>query len=59
VAVEYPEYILPHSDFGDPECCGLFFPLVHGDVADIKCNECGFVLCTVPVADLRWAQDEL
>jgi hypothetical protein len=56
---EYPEYILPHSDFGDPECCGLFFPRERGDVADLRCNECGFVLKTVPLADLRRTQDEL
>jgi hypothetical protein len=29
------------------------------DVADLTCNECGFVLKTVPVADLRRTQDEL
>ena len=56
---EYPEYILPHSDFGDPDCCGLLFPLVRGDQADLKCNECGFVLCRVPTANLRRTQDEL
>ena len=55
----YPEYIPPHSDFGDRECCGMFFRLERGDVADLKCNECGFILRTVPVADLRRVQDEL
>ena len=24
----YPEYILPHSDFGDRGCCGLFLPVL-------------------------------
>jgi hypothetical protein len=56
---EYPEYMLPHSDFGDPECCGLFFPVERGDEADLTCNECGFVLRTVPRADLRRVQDEM
>ena len=56
---EYPEYVLPHSEFGDPECCGLFFPCERGDVADLTCNECGFVLQTVPLADLCRVQDEL
>jgi hypothetical protein len=32
---------LPHSDFGDPDCCGLFFPVDRGDQADLTCNECG------------------
>ena len=56
---EYPEYILPHAEFGDPECCGLFLPRERGDLADLTCNECGFVLRTVPLADLRRVQDEL
>jgi hypothetical protein len=30
---EHPEYILPHSAFGDPECCGVFFPIERGDSA--------------------------
>jgi predicted RNA-binding Zn-ribbon protein involved in translation (DUF1610 family) len=30
-----------------------------GAVADLRCNECGFVLKTGPVADLRRTQDEL
>ena len=57
---EYPAYILPHSDFGDPECCGLFFPeaTANGD-AGITCNECGFVLKTVPVAELQRTLDQL
>jgi predicted RNA-binding Zn-ribbon protein involved in translation (DUF1610 family) len=27
--------------------------------ADLTCNECGFVLRTVPIADLRRVQDEM
>jgi hypothetical protein len=30
---EYPEYILPHAEFGDPECCGLLFGVESGDDA--------------------------
>jgi RNase P subunit RPR2 len=56
---EQPEYMLPHSDFGDPECCGLFCPIERGDSADITCNECGLVLKSVPVADLRRTLDEM
>src|ERR1035438_5793132 len=45
---------LPHSDFGDPECCGCLNGVIRGDQADIVCNECGTVLRTVP-APKRWA----
>ena len=57
---DYPAYILPHSEFGDPECCGLFFPeeTEAGDAA-ITCNECGFVIRTVFVADLQKTLDEM
>ena len=56
---EYPEYILPHSEFGDPECCGLLFPVERGDLADITCNECGKIFRTVRVGDLWRALDEM
>jgi hypothetical protein len=56
---DYSEYILRHSDFGDPECCGLFLSRERGDVADLRCNECGFVLQSVPVADLQRVQDQM
>jgi DNA-directed RNA polymerase subunit RPC12/RpoP len=57
---EYPAYILPHAEFGDPECCGLFFPeeTTSGDAA-ITCNECGFVVKTVTVYQLQKALDEM
>jgi hypothetical protein len=56
---EYPEWILPHSDFGDDECCGLFFPVERGDQVDITCNECGLILKTVPAANSRRTLDEM
>jgi hypothetical protein len=34
------------QSFGDPDCCGLFFPVERGDQADLTYNECGFVLRT-------------
>jgi hypothetical protein len=43
--------IVPHSDHGDPECCGCLFPMVREDRADIVCNECDVVVRTVPVAE--------
>ena len=35
---------LPHSEFGDPDCCGCLNGVIHGDWADIVCNECGAVI---------------
>jgi hypothetical protein len=54
-----PEHILPHSDFGDAECCGLLLPFERGDFADIICNECGATIQTVRAADLRRTLDEM
>ena len=31
------------------DCCGCLIVRVRGDQADITCNECGAVICTVPV----------
>ena len=50
---------LPHSDFGDPDCCGCLNGIVHGDHADIVCNECGAVVRTVPAGDLERTLDEM
>jgi len=54
-----PEYVLPHSDFGDAEGCGLLLPFERGDFADIICNECGAIVQTVEAPDLRRALDEM
>jgi len=56
---EYPEDIVPHSDFGDPECCGLLFGIERGDMSDITCNECGVIVRTVPAADLTRTMDQM
>jgi hypothetical protein len=48
---EYPEYIVPHADHGDPECCGLIFPVLRGNSADLVCNECGVIVRMVPASD--------
>ena len=50
---------LPHSDFGESDCCGLFVPVEQGSAAHITCNECGLVLKSVPIADLRRTLDEM
>jgi uncharacterized protein (DUF983 family) len=51
--------MLPHSDFGDPECCGCLYGIVGDGEAEIVCNECGLVIRTVPAADLQRTLDEM
>jgi len=51
--------IVPHSDVGDPECCGCLTTVERGDQIDIICNECGALVRTVPTAEVvqlfcRW-----
>ena len=55
----YIETTLPHSDFGDPDCCGCLNGVIRGDQADIVCNECGTVLRTVPAANVGQTLTEL
>jgi hypothetical protein len=50
---------LPHSSFGDPDCCGCLNGILRGDQADIVCNECDFVVRTVPTAELRQTLTEM
>ena len=45
--------LLPHADFGDPECCGCLHGIINGDLAHIECNECGQVLRRVRAAYLE------
>jgi hypothetical protein len=51
--------IIPHADFGDPDCCGCVFGVVRGDQADIRCNECDALICTVPAPDLERTLTEM
>jgi hypothetical protein len=46
------ETTLPHSDFGDPDCCGCLNGVIRGEQADIVCNECDTVLRTVPAVSV-------
>jgi hypothetical protein len=71
--LEYPS-LVPHSSYGDPDCCGIIIPARGGvqvrlatdrDTANVEltCNECGVILDTVPAAEaeqvLLWmAMDE-
>ncbi len=45
--------IVPHSDHGDPECCGCLFPVIRGEPADIVCNECDVVILTVRATEAQ------
>jgi hypothetical protein len=45
--------ILPHSSFGDLECCGCLCGIVAGDRAAIVCNECNVVVRRVPTGALE------
>jgi hypothetical protein len=62
-AEDPPDWIvgttLPHSSFGDPDCCGCLNGLVRGDQADIICNECESVVRTVPASSLEQTLTEM
>ena len=60
---EHP-LLVPHSEYGDTECCGIIMAFRNGEHVyrnrnpgtadvDLMCNECGAVLSTVPVADAQ------
>jgi ribosomal protein S27E len=51
--------MLPHSEFGDPECCGCLNGYIRGAVADVECNECGSLIRTVPTAELERTLTEM
>jgi len=44
--------MVPHSDCGDPDCCGCLMPLERGDQADWVCNECGAVVRPLQAAEV-------
>lgn len=50
---------IPHSDFGDPECCGCLCGVIDGDIARVVCNECRTIVKTVPAKDLQRTLDEM
>jgi hypothetical protein len=51
--------MIPHSDFGDPVCCGCLDAIFRGYDADITCNECGQAVRTVLGTDLQRTLDEM
>ena len=50
---------LPHSSFGDPDCCGCLNGSIEGDRADTICNECSAVVLSVPAAELQQTFTEM
>jgi ribosomal protein S27E len=56
---EIVETTLPHSDFGDAECCGCLNGIIQGHEAKIVCNECGVIVRTVEATDLQRTLDEM
>jgi hypothetical protein len=46
---EPPPYLVAFADCGpDKGCCGLIMPAQGSDGVELLCNECGFVMATVP-----------
>jgi len=47
--IEYPAYLIPHAEFGEPPCSRLLcaVPCGGGDPVDLECNDCGAIVKTV------------
>jgi hypothetical protein len=50
---------LPHSDFGDPDCCGCLKVVFRPSRGFMICNECSAIVRTFPVADLEKTLTEM
>ena len=44
---------IPHSGFGDPDCCGCLNGITHKSQAVIVCNECNKIVRFVLAAELE------
>jgi hypothetical protein len=44
---------LPHSEFGEPDCCGCLNVIIRGEIADFICNECEAVVRAVAASDVQ------
>lgn len=54
--------MLPHQDFGEPDCCGGLAGIIRSDdhgIADVICNECDAMIRTVPTAALEQTLTEM
>jgi hypothetical protein len=59
LASEYPPYLIPHSENGEPHCPGLLFAVPREGVADFECNDCGAVVFAVPLAEVPTAIQDM
>jgi hypothetical protein len=50
--------IIPHETLG-ADCCGCLYVRVHGERAEIVCNECAAVIRSVRLSDVERAAREL
>ena len=53
------ETIIPHSEFGEPLCCGCLFGRSFLDYAVIACNECTKIVRRVPARHLQKVLNEM
>ena len=51
--------IRPHSDFGDPSCCGCLKAIIRGSRAEITCNECHKIVRIVSASDIHRTLDQM
>jgi hypothetical protein len=50
---------LPHSEFGDPDCCGCLNAVIVDETAEIVCNECTVILLRLPASQVRRVLTEM
>jgi hypothetical protein len=51
--------LIPHAEFGAPQCCGRLHERIVMKTAGIICNECREMIRIIPLGDLRRALDEM
>lgn len=51
--------VIPHSEFGMPECSGCLFGRISLDIAVIACNGCGRIVRKVAASNLQRTLNEM
>jgi Zn finger protein HypA/HybF involved in hydrogenase expression len=51
--------VIPHADYGDPDCWGCLNAVLNGDTAKVFCNLCDATVRIVAAADLQRTLDEM
>jgi hypothetical protein len=51
--------LIPHAEFGAPQCCGCLYGRIVAGTAGIICNECLEIVQMTPPDGLRRALDEM